>query len=91
MRRRRGETSARRAGADTDVLRTVIGAIEMDRDEHVRCAHCIRFRRSRREAGRGYCSRPLYDERGRYLGRANEDVAETHRCEHFLSRLGEQQ
>jgi hypothetical protein len=88
--RRRVETR-RAETAPRDKIRTVVGEIEVERAAHLRCANCVRFRPSRQAPGKGYCSRPLYDAKGRYTGRANDLVADDHWCEAFLSRLGEQQ
>lgn len=81
----------KRRAAPKDTIRTIVGEIEVERSAHLRCSNCVRFRPSRAHPGKGYCSRPLYDARSRYLGRANDLVAETHWCEAFISRLGEQQ
>lgn len=75
----------------SDLIDTVIGQIALPKDEHLRCVNCIRFRVSRQKPGTGICTRTLFDEKGTFLGRANEEVVEGFWCSQFRSRLGEQQ
>lgn len=74
-----------------DVLQTILGEIRLSQEEHRRCLHCVRFRPSNQSPGAGRCGRPRYDEKGHFLGRANEEVTENHLCDAFVSRIGGQQ
>lgn len=78
-------------GGGEETVRTIVGEIRISREEHRRCLHCIRYRPSNQTPGAGRCGRPMYDARGKFLGRANETVTEHHVCDHFVSRIGGQQ
>jgi len=76
---------------EKEQIHTIVGPVNIDKDEHQRCVNCVRFRVSRATPGQGICTRTLFDEKGKYVGRANEEVAENYCCEQFLSKFGGQQ
>ncbi|MBL4889136.1 MAG: hypothetical protein JKX97_03825 [Candidatus Lindowbacteria bacterium] len=75
----------------TDTFKSIVGSVDIDKDEHRKCLNCIRYRPTHQNPGNGLCTRTLFADDGKFLGRANENVTEDYFCDQFASRFGEQQ